>query len=76
MENLEQKINKIIDDELEYADKRGSTKLSTCDHYNWDRDVWNHRHQIIEEIRRRGYSVSVSTNWGVTDINITKILNF
>lgn len=69
---LQDKLQNAINTECSYADKNGSSRLSVCDHYNWDRDLWAHRESIIDAIRKRGYSVSVSVKWGVTDINITK----
>jgi len=72
MEELKNKLNEIAKKEMEYADMRGSSKLSTCDYRGWDKDVWNHRAAIIKKIRDGGYNVSVSVSWGVTDILITK----
>jgi len=69
---MTQKIQDKINFELEYADKNGSTTFSVCDHYNWDRDFWDNRHVMINEMRSRGYNVSVSVKWGVTDILISK----
>ena len=72
MEELKNKLNEIAKTQMKYADMNGSTKLSTCDHRGWDKDVWNHRGAIIEKIRDSGYNISVSVSWGVTDILITK----
>ena len=72
MEELNNKLNAIAKEEMDYADKNGSTTLSTCDHHSWDLDVWRHRAAIIKKIRDSGYNVSVSVSWGVTDILITK----
>jgi|DEB0MinimDraft_6_1074348.scaffolds.fasta_scaffold245529_1 hypothetical protein len=69
---VQEKIQKCIDTECNYAEKNEWTRLSVCDHYNWDRDLWNYRHEIIDAIKNRGYNVSVSCKWGVTDITITK----
>lgn len=69
---LEQKISDKIEYECKYADRDGSTRFSVCDHYNWDRDFWMHRHTIIDAIKSKGYSVYVSSKWGVTDIDVTK----
>ena len=67
----EEKLQQVVDTEIKYATERGDSRLSTCNHSNWDRDVWNHRHTIIEAIRNRGFNVSTSTNWGVLDIVTT-----
>ena len=67
-EKLQQKINS----ECEYADRKGTSHFSVCDHSSWDRDLWTYRQDIIDAIIKRGYSVSVSIRWGVTDIEIRK----
>ena len=72
---LENKISTIIGEQCEYAKMNGSSKLSTCNHSNWDRDTWNFKDQIIKSIRDKGFNVSVSVNHGVTDIVTTKKLN-
>ncbi len=72
MEELKNKLSAIAKEEMEYADKYGSTTLSTCNYSGWDMDVWNHKSAIIKKIRESGYNVSVSVSWGVTDILITK----
>ena len=69
---IQEKILREIDTECRYAEKNGTSRFSTCDHYNWDSDIWNNRQQIITGIRDRGYNVSQSTNWGVLDIITTK----
>jgi len=69
---VQEKIQKCIDTECYYVEKNGSTVLSVCDHYNWDRDLWNYRHEIIDAMKNRGYNVSISCKWDVTDITITK----
>ena len=69
---LTEKLTDKINFESRYADKDGSTRFSVCDHYNWDRDFWNHRNVLIQALRDRGYNVSVSVSWGVTDIDVTK----
>lgn len=73
--DIQTKINQYIDTECKYADSRGSSTLSVCDHYLWDRDLWAFRNQIVDAIRSKGYNVSVSVKWGVTDINTTKKIN-
>jgi len=66
--NLKEKLQKIVDIECQYADRDGTSTLSTCDHFGWDKDIWNYRHEIITAIRNRGYDVSSSVKWCVTDI--------
>ena len=36
MEELKNKLNAIAKKEMEYADKNGSTTLSTCNYSGWD----------------------------------------
>jgi hypothetical protein len=71
MENLRDKILKAVEIECQYATRDGSSKLSVCDHSNWDKDLYNFRHQIIDKIRERGFNVSVNSKWGVLDIVTT-----
>lgn len=69
---IEQKLIEKINEECFYTERDGNTKFSVCDHYNWDKDFWAHKNTIIEALKKKGYSVSVSVNWGVTDINVSK----
>ena len=71
---LVDKLQNVVNTECDYAEKKGSSRFSVCDHYNWDRDLWNHRDAIVAAIRRRGYKVSISCRWGVTDIDTTKLI--
>ena len=74
MEKIEEKLIGIINTECKYADENGSSKFSTCNNRNWDKDVWNFRNSIIETIKKRGYNVTTETNHGVLDITTTKVL--
>lgn len=70
------KLKRFIKELKEEVNKDGHTKFSTCDHYNWDRDIFNHREEIIQNLRNEGLNVGISSKWGVLDINISKnILN-
>jgi len=69
---LTEKLSEKIEFESRYVEKDGTTRFSVCDHYNWDRDFWSHRHTLIQAFKDRGYDVYVSVRWGVTDIDITK----
>ena len=71
-ETITEKLQNIINDYCDSANKYGSAKLSTCNYSGWDRDIWNHHSAIITAIQKRGYRVTVSVNWGVTDILIVK----
>ena len=72
---LKDKLQKVVDEECEYAAKRGSSKLSVCDHYNWDRDKYNYRREIITAIQKRGFNVRMSVNHGVIDIVTTPVID-
>ena len=76
MSDIEQKLNVLVETHVNYIKKDGSTRISTCDHYNWDRDIWNHRHAIINAFKGAGYEVTTSTNHGVLDIDIVKLSVF
>ena len=71
MKELKEKLNQIINKRIEVVNKYGSCTLSTCDHYNWDRDIWNHRHSIIDNLVTKGYRVESAVNHGVLDVTIT-----
>lgn len=77
MKEIENKLKKYVEELADYADKNGRTGFSTCSasYYGWDRDIWAHRHSIIEALRKRGFQVSSSVNHGVTDVEIVKPLN-
>ena len=71
MKELKEKLNQIINKRIEVVNKHGSCTLSTCDHYNWDKDIWNHRHSIIDKFIDLGFNVESQMNHGVLDITIT-----
>jgi len=72
--NAEQEIQNLIDNMANNVENTGSAKLSVCDERNWDKDLWNYRHQIMNALRGRGYVVNSSTNYEVLDIVVTKKL--
>lgn len=74
MNDIKTKLQQVVESEVYYAAKNGQSKLSTCDYPNWDKDIWNHHHAIIEAIRKRGFNVRATTNWGVLDIVTTPII--
>ena len=71
MKELKEKLNTIINRQIELVNRFGSNTLSTCDHYNWDKDIWNYRNFIIDKLVEEGFNVDTRTNWGVLDITIT-----
>ena len=71
MKELKDKLNQIINKRIEVVNKHGSCTLSACDHYNWDKDIWNHRHSIIDKFIDLGFNVESQMNHGVLDITIT-----
>jgi len=71
MKELKEKLNKVISKQIEIVNKYGSNTLSTCDHYNWDRDIWNHRYSIVDKLIDLGFNVDSQMNHGVLDITIS-----
>ena len=70
---LQNKLQKKINEECDYADKHGSSKFSVSyEGFGWDQDEYNHRNEIASAIRNRGYKVEISTSHGVTDIRTYK----
>jgi len=74
MNELKEKLNKNIEYHVERVAEKGSSSFSTCDHYSWDKDIWNHRHSIVNKLIDLGFNVDTQMNWGVLDITITKEL--
>ena len=71
MKELKEKLNQIINRQIELVNRFGSNTLSTCDHYNWDKDIWRHRHSIVDKLIDLGFNVESQMNHGVLDITIT-----
>tara|TARA_B110000285_G_C15029861_1_gene566123 strand:+ start:402 stop:632 length:231 start_codon:yes stop_codon:yes gene_type:complete len=74
--SIQMKIQRLIDDLCTQTDIKGKAHLSVCNYTNWDKDAWDYHPDIVNTIRSRGYNVSCVVNHGVTDIGITKLLNF
>jgi hypothetical protein len=74
MNELKEKLNKNIKYHIDRVAEKGSSSFSTCDHYSWDKDIWNYRHSIIDKLTDEGYRVESAVNHGVLDITITKEL--
>jgi len=72
--NIEHEIQNLIDNMANNVENTGSAKLSVCDERNWDKNLWEYRHQIMDTLRGRGYIVNSSTNYEVLDIVVTKKL--
>ena len=73
--NIQHEIQNLIDNMANNVENTSSAKLSVCDERNWDKNLWEYRHQIMDALRGRGYIVNSSTNYGVLDIVVTKKLN-
>ena len=73
MNELKEKLNKVINNHADYANKHGSSTLSVCDMYGygWDRDLWVHKDAIIKKLKSMGFQISESFKWDVLDITIT-----
>ena len=74
IEDIKGKLTKFADEQIEYANKEGNTKFSTCNYSGWDKDIWNHKHSIMDYIRSKGFNVTSETNHGVLDVYIVKQL--
>ncbi|MHA2010009.1 MAG: hypothetical protein ACXACY_13010 [Candidatus Hodarchaeales archaeon] len=72
MEKIREKLLDTVDMLMRVCDERGKSNLATCNHYNWDQDIYNYRHEIVKKLRSNGYNVGMETNWGVIDIIVTK----
>ena len=73
IEGIAEKISKFVEVEVEYANEYGKSSFATCNHSNWNRDIWAHRHSIMDKIRSRGFNVTSETNHGVLDVSVVKI---
>jgi len=70
----QEKLQKQIDYYADVVERKGSVRwdVSPSAGYGWDADEWNYRHQIMDAMRKRGYSVRSEVNHGVTDMFINK----
>lgn len=77
IEELKRKKNAYIQEKADsisdeiFSVRALTHKISTCDYENWDRDLHYYMPAIAEELRSRGFNVSSSVNYGVTDWIIT-----
>ena len=71
MKELKEKLKENIQHHVDRVAKTGSSSFSTCDYRGWDKDIWNHRHSIIDKLVSTGYRVESSVNHGVLDVAIT-----
>ena len=71
MKELKEKLKENIQYHVDRVAKTGSSSFSTCDHYSWDKDIWNYRYSIIDKLTDEGYRVESAVNHGVLDVTIT-----
>lgn len=71
MDKLKEKLKTNIKYHTDRVAEKGSSSFSTCDHYSWDKDIWNYRHSIIDKLIDQGYRVESAVNHGVLDVTIT-----
>ena len=71
MKELKEKLSKLINEQVDIVNRKGSTTISTCDYSGWDKDIWNHRNSIIDKFVDLGFNVDSRTNHGVLDVTIT-----
>ena len=74
MNKLKEKLKTNIKYHIDRVAETGSSSFSTCDYSGWDKDIWNHRHSIVNKLIDLGFNVDTQMNWGVLDITITKEL--
>ena len=74
MNELKEKLKTNIKYHIDRVAETGSSSFSTCDYSGWDKDIWNHRHSIVDKLIDLGFNVDTQMNWGVLDITITKEL--
>ena len=68
---LKEKLRFFIQKQIEQVYRKGSSRFETCDHYNWDKDIWNYRNSIVDKLIDLGFNVDSQMNHGVLDITIT-----
>ena len=56
-----------VDALVQYVEKEGKTRLSTCDYRGWCKKTWNSISLIETIMRKRGYGVSMQVNHQVQD---------
>ena len=71
MKKLKEKLKTNIKYHIDRVAETGSSSFSTCDYRGWDKDIWNHRHSIIDNLVTKGYRVESAVNHGVLDVTIT-----
>lgn len=71
MKELKEKLKTNIKYHIDRVAEKGSSSFSTCDYRGWDKDIWNHRHSIIDNLVTKGYRVESAVNHGVLDVTIT-----
>jgi hypothetical protein len=71
MNKLKEKLKTNIKYHIDRIAETGSSSFSTCDYSGWDKDIWNHRHSIMDKLTDEGYRVESAVNHGVLDVTIT-----
>lgn len=71
MKELKEKLKTNIKYHIDRVAEKGSSSFSTCDYRGWDKDIWNHRHSIIDKLIDLGLNVESAVNHGVLDVTIT-----
>ena len=71
MKELKEKLKTNIKYHIDRVALTGSSTFSTCDYRGWDKDIWTHRHSIIDKLSDMGFNISQGVNHGVLDVVIT-----
>ena len=60
----------VVQGEIEY-NKMKELNYYLVEEIGWDKDIWTHRHSIIDKLSDMGFNVSQGVNHGVLDVVIT-----
>jgi hypothetical protein len=60
-------VDHKVDEIVQYVEKEGKARVSTCSDRNWCNKTWCGINLIVTKMRERGYGVSLATNYGVQD---------
>lgn len=67
MENITEKINEFVEEQIADVKKYGHTKFSTAHGSTWDKDIYAYREVIAKKLREKGFNVGCEYNHQVYD---------
>lgn len=76
LEKKENLINKLMNDQIDYMEKNQklSTTHTTCSSapaFGWSVEEYQYFPEVARRLREKGYTVTSSVNYGVTDWKIS-----